>query len=169
MGAGRQKEEQAHALLRIQSDIGTPRAAVGVSQSTRLRARSKLALLVSGSRSTSSHRQTTFGGQCLTAPAGDRAATFGGECLTTLPADHATTLGGQRLTALGADRPTTLGAHCLSALADVRACCAASLPKRQARAAHKDSDGVWLPSYIERLALAPLESVAETTRARVGV
>src|SRR6266436_5263687 len=153
MGAGRQKEEQAHALLRIQSDIGTPRAAVGVSQSTRLRARSKLALLVSGSRSTSSHRQTTFGGECLTA----------------LPADHATTLGGQRLTALGADRPTTLGAHCLSALADVRACCAASLPKRQARAAHKDSDGVWLPSYIERLALAPLESVAETTRARVGV
>src|SRR6266436_4839579 len=29
--------------------------------------------------------------------------------------------------------------------------------------------GVWLPSYIERLALAPLESVAETMRARVGV
>src|SRR6266852_4507559 len=29
--------------------------------------------------------------------------------------------------------------------------------------------GVWLPSYIERLALAPLESVAETMRVRVGV
>src|SRR6266852_317422 len=29
--------------------------------------------------------------------------------------------------------------------------------------------GVWLPSYIERLALAPLESVADTMRARVGV
>src|SRR5260221_10410177 len=29
--------------------------------------------------------------------------------------------------------------------------------------------GVWFPSYIERLALAPLESVAETMRARVGV
>src|SRR5712671_244350 len=28
---------------------------------------------------------------------------------------------------------------------------------------------LWLPSYIERLALAPLESVAETMRARVGV
>src|SRR5258708_19784504 len=65
--ASRQDVVQAHALLRIQADIGTPRAAVGVSQSTRLRAGSKLALSLGGSRSTPSHRQTTLRSQSLTA------------------------------------------------------------------------------------------------------